>query len=275
MTAPPPLPAEAGARPRGAAAPRAPERRPQGLAPNRREELLREGDRSFEGRAGNPGAVEAALQAWSGAASLSGGADVESRMARAEHFLGQTTGRAAHEPHFSRGAEHALSALRWLGVEDAQGCAVAARAEAGAALYWRAENLEGSAREAGLVAGARDRRLALCLARRAAQIAPDYFHAGPLRLLGKLLATTPVLDGGSLEESRKAFERAIEKSPAFAPTRVEFAQTWAVKSQDRKLFEAALDAAMAQTIDPPEVGPENAMARERARALKLRVGELF
>jgi hypothetical protein len=206
---------------------------------------------------------------------ISAGADAENRMARAEHFLGQTAGRSAREPHFSRGAEHALSALRWLGVEDAQGCAPAASAAAGAALYWRAENLEGRAREAGLVAGARDRRLALCLARRAAQVAPDYFYAGPLRLLGKLLAATPVLAGGSLEQSRKAFERAIEKNPAFAPTRVEFAQTWAVKAQDRKLFEAALDAAMAQTIDPPEAGPENALARERARALKLRVAELF
>ncbi len=237
--------------------------------------MVQEGDRAFANRGSGPQAVEAAIESWQSAAGLAADPEVELRLARAEHYLAQVAGREHREAHFARGAEHALWAMRALGLDDAEGCAARANAPAAPALYWRAENLEVRAREAGLVAGARDRRLALCLSRRAAQVAPDYFHAGPLRLLGKLLATTPVLAGGSLEQSRKAFEQAIEKSPAFAPTRVEFAQTWAVKAQDRKLFETTLDAAMAQTVDLPEVGPENALARQRARALKLRAAELF
>lgn len=244
-------------------------------AVERRGRMVREGDLAFAGRGAGREAVEAAVEAWRSAASLAADPEVDIRLARAEHYLAQIAGRGARQAHFARGAEHALSAMRALGVDDAEGCAARAGPAAAPALYWRAENLEGIAREAGLVAGARDRRLALCLSRRAAQIAPDYFYAGPLRLLGKLLAATPVLAGGSLEQSRKAFEQAIEKSPAFAPTRVDFAQTWAVKAQDRRLFDMALDAAMAQTADPPEVGPENALARQRARALKLRAAELF
>lgn len=240
-----------------------------------REQRMLEGDRAFAARGDGKQPIEAAIAAWESAERLGPGADVEVRLARAEHFLAQIARRGEREAHYGRGADHALAAMRALGVEGAEGCADRAGAEAAAALYWRAENLEGRAREAGLVAGARDRRLALCLCRRAAQVAPDYFHAGPLRLLGKLLAATPILAGGSLEQSRRAFEQAIEKSPSFAPTRVEFARTWAVKAQDRKLFERSLDAAMAQSKDPPEVGPENALARERARALKLRMAELF
>jgi hypothetical protein len=231
-------------------------------------------ERAFAHRS-EPAQLAAAIDSWKQAAALEDSAAVRVALARAEHFGAQLASGEARREGFARAIAQARQALALDGV--AAGACTDAPRKAAPALYWLAESLDQLSRELGLVKSLAERAEALCLARRVAELDEGYFHAAPLRLLGRVLAQAPALMGGDAEASRKAFERAEQLAPGVVANKVDFAGSLAVKLQDAKGFAQALEAALAQprNATDDELGPENRIARERARALKARAKALF
>ena len=242
-----------------------------------RQALIRQGEEAFAQRS-DPAQLERALAAWRDALALGDSPELRLRLARAEHFAGQGLAGASRKEHFERGADQARRAARLLTAKELDDpCRGDSAAKLAApALYWLAENLDAYSREVGLLASAKERRQAMCLARQVAEAEPGYFHAGPLRLLGRLLAQAPTNLGGDAKASRAAFERAVAISPEFLANRVDLAATVAVKLQDVASFEAALSQVLeASAGQSPEIAPENSLAKRRAERLKGEQGALF
>ncbi|MGI5861551.1 MAG: TRAP transporter TatT component family protein [Myxococcales bacterium] len=246
---------------------------PTAAAADARAGLLMRADGAFARRA-EIAQAQHAVTAWEQALGDREDRDLHLRLARARYFLGLASEGDARRAHFERGAEHALRAW-WPAGASADECAAAqAHAEA-APLFWRAANLAELAREHGIVEGASARALAVCLAERAVALQPELFHGGPLRLLGRLLASLPALSGGDLARSRTLLEAAVARAPEFLQNRVDLAAYWAVKAQDRRAFESALRAVLAAPDGDAAIAPENALARRRAQALLERADVLF
>lgn len=106
------------------------------------------------------------------------------------------------------------------------------------------------------------------------ELDPAVGGAAPWRMLGTWLAASPAAAGGDLGRSRAAFERSIELAPDHLENRVAFAATWAVKAQDRTLYERLLQEVLAAPAEQ-EPRPENAAARRRARDLLDGAGTRF
>ena len=225
-------------------------------------------------------ALQRALHDWRDAAALKDDAAIHVSLARAENFLARRIprkgGRAAKREAFTRGADEARRALLLLGVDDALPCPAAIPPDQLDAWLWRAENLEGLGRELGLVEGAKARAEARCLAERLVAVVPKHHQGEPERILARLLVQLPALGGGDLERARRVFTDALAASPANLQVRVDYAFAWAVKKQDLKSFSETLEAVLVSPTDlDPELGPENRLAREEARALLERRKELF
>ncbi len=244
------------------------------------EKLASEGDAAFAKRS-DPVELARAIERWRESVAVQDSFDVRVKLARAEHFVAESAppgepGRAQRLEAFQRGLEQARAALRLRKVEEGANCAEKAKREDVPALYWLAENLQGLARELGLSESGEQRKLALCLAERAAELDPEYFHGGPTRLLGALLSQEPALAGGDLARSRKMFDKSLLAGPSYLQTRVDLASTWAVKKQEKAAFLEALNAVLVAPVDVvPDIEPENRLARERARKLLERERELF
>lgn len=252
--------------------PRAPEpTRPE--PPDPRARFIAEGDRAFE-RRDDPHELARSIERWRQAVALGDSFELRVKLARAEHFQALGLGQVMRRSGLERGADDAEKALELVRIAAKEGCAEPTR-EAVPAAYWRAENLESLAHELGLVAGAKMRAEALCLAKRTAKIDAAYFHAGPLRLLGRLLAQLPALSGGNAQASRAAFERAVALAPEFAANRVDYAATCAVKLQDARSFRETLAAVLAAPVDDPGIAAENRRARDRALRLGAEEPILF
>ncbi|MGC4114013.1 MAG: TRAP transporter TatT component family protein [Myxococcales bacterium] len=225
----------------------------------------------------DPKELARALATWRQAQALGDDAALRVSLSRAEHFAGQSAEGAARKEHFEAGRREATAALELAvghRVDDA--CAVDPTASTVPALYWLAESLDAWSREVGLLGGAKERRLALCLARRLSEADPGYFHAGPLRLLGRLLAQLPTNLGGDAKGSKAALEHSIQLSPEYLGTQVDLASTVAVKLQDLAAFESALSQVLeAASLGPDDVGPENRLARAQAQRLQAEKRTLF
>ena len=102
---------------------------------------------------------------------------------------------------------------------------------------------------------------------RAAALVPGLDDAGPDRELGRLLAAIPAYAGGDVDLAKRHFEAALKASPS-ARTRLAYAESVAVKLQDRKLFETLLAEVVAATDDKTPLA-------DKARALLQRTDDLF
>jgi predicted anti-sigma-YlaC factor YlaD len=114
------------------------------------------------------------------------------------------------------------------------------------------------------------------LAWRAAELDPDW-DGGAIHELLVSIESVPELMGGSEERARWHFERAVRLSEGRrAGPFVSLAGGLAVARQDRREFDALLDAALA--VDPdaePPLRLANLIAQKRARHLRGRADRLF
>lgn len=213
------------------------------------------------------------------------------RLARAYYFLGDghlSFDPARHEEMmdaFERGTDAAERAL------VAQSPSFAARMRSGArieeavellgrdavpALYWRAANLGKWAAAQGFATLLTYKDEIRATMARCLELDAMYFHAGPHRYFGAFYARAPSFAGGDLARSREHFEQSIRSAPTYLATRVLFAHDYAVKADDRALFESELRAVIA--ADPaalPSEAAENAVEQRKARLLLAEVAELF
>jgi hypothetical protein len=104
-----------------------------------------------------------------------------------------------------------------------------------------------------------------------------YYYGGPYLYFGTYYGSFPPLLGGRPDLAKENFERAIAAGGGkFLMTYVFYAKTYAVETQDERLFEDLLD----HVIDAsPDVLPEqrlaNAVAKKRAQEALARKSDFF
>ncbi|HSN91047.1 MAG TPA: TRAP transporter TatT component family protein [Anaeromyxobacteraceae bacterium] len=247
---------------------------------------LSAGDAAFA-RRGQPARLAEALASYRrAAAERPGDPEAEIRLARGEAFraLAQGESPAARESWIAsaRAAERALRSLSpaWAEAVDAGADAADATGRVeppGAeALYWLGLGTLRAAQAAGYAALLSAKDSVLPTLERSAELDEGVDAAGAHRALGALRAALPVAAGGGVASARAHFDRARALFPREQLARVLEAEALAVLLQDGAAFDRLLaEVAASDPAAWPEREAENAVARERARALAERRARLF
>jgi len=144
------------------------------------------------------------------------------------------------------------------------------------AIYWTAANLGKWARSQGFATlvkykGYIAKMMAHCLA-----LDETAFYAGPVRYWGAFYAVAPGFAGGDMTKSKEHFEQAKDMNPEYLGTWVLYADTYAVKAQDRALFKSLLEHVVKTPADVlPEMLPEQEIEKRKAQNFLDRIDDLF
>jgi tetratricopeptide (TPR) repeat protein len=236
--------------------------------------------------------LEKAIAAWEQLAKITpDDAQVHTRLARAYyvladgHFRKQGTSSEAYLQAFEKGTaagERALAAsnadfkrqvtsggaveqaIRVIGPQSIEPA------------YWYATNLGKWARAKGFATTLANKDRIYAVMSRLLELDPNFFHGAPHRYLGGYYAVAPGFAGGDMRKSKEHFEKSLAIAPQYIGTKVLMAEVYAVKQQDRALFERLLDEALATADDAlPGLEPETRIEKDKAREMKAKASELF
>jgi|CXWL01.1.fsa_nt_gi tetratricopeptide (TPR) repeat protein len=251
------------------------------------DKLIAEGDEAWKSR-GDAASVEKAIASWEGAVAANpADTDTLAKLPRAYYFLADAYYRGTDKylETFEKSvsaAERAIAAANpefkkivtsGGSVEEASAKLTPKEIESA---YWYASSLGKWARAKGFstVLGNKDRIKAVM--GKVLEIKPDLFHGGPDRYWGGFYAVAPGFAGGDMEKSKKHFQSSIERAPYYMGTKVLMADVYAVKAQDRALFDKLLDEVLAAPDDVnPELVPETKAEKVKAAELKAKAKDLF
>lgn len=259
---------------------------------SQREQLVQEGQEAWAERL-DEDRLKVAIEKWEQAAELDA-ADREIWVLLARAYYFHADGHMSFDEArademvetFEKGIQASERALVALSPEFAQRMRAGTRieeavavldAEAVPALYWRSSNMGkwGLAKGFATVLSYKDEIRAIMA--RCLELDPTYFYHGPHRYFGAFYARVPAFAGGDLERSREHFDSSLEGAPGYLGTRTLMAEFYAVKSQNRELFDQQLEAVLAADLStlPEDVLPENTIEQRRAENLKQKGDELF
>ncbi len=144
------------------------------------------------------------------------------------------------------------------------------------ALYWRASNLGrwATLESFATLLSYKDEVRAImefCLAND-----PLYWYQGPDRYFGVFYARAPSFAGGDMKKSAAHFNKSIEGQPNYFGTRTLMAEEWAVKEDNRPLYEELLNYVL--NGDPtviPEITPENTCEQRKAKKMMAEIDDTF
>jgi hypothetical protein len=272
--------------------------------------LVERGDALWKQRA-DPRALADALEAWQQAIAIKDDDwATYARLARGYFFLadahvglramggdypfaaGDAVDRPAAERYkrlLRRGYQTALRGMaarsreleqRLQGGIDLEDAVRVMRKDAAPLVYWYVTNLASWARADGYGALFSMRTRILGCVEHLHRIDPDYFYRGADRLLGIYYAAAPAVVGGSVDRSRAHFDTAVRSAPHFLTNLLFASEFLARRAKDRRAFEANLKAVLAAgpPADPAmadDVGPENEVAKQKAKRLLGRIDRYF
>jgi tetratricopeptide (TPR) repeat protein len=199
-----------------------------------------------------PGAVRESVMILSGARGSNERYELQWRLARALFFLGQEASEAASQ-----------SQLHAAGIGAGER-AVALNAERVEGHFWVGINLALFAASHGRLRGLRALGWARSELKLALKINEAYHGAGPLRVLGRLTHKAPRWLGGSLRQSEKYYNRALEIAPANTVTLL-YAAELALERKQLPRAISLLESLLASPVDPDwefEIGRDRRLARE-------------
>ena len=105
---------------------------------------------------------------------------------------------------------------------------------------------------------------------------PLYWYQGPDRYFGVFFAKAPGFAGGDMKKSAAHFNVSIDAHPNYYGTRILMAEEWAVKEDNRPLFEELVDYVIAGAPDAiPAITPENTCEQRKANKLKSEIDDIF
>ncbi len=144
------------------------------------------------------------------------------------------------------------------------------------ALYWRATNLGrwASLESFATLLSYKDEIrsvLEFCLA-----ADPLYWYQAADRYFGVFYARAPSFAGGDMKKSAVHYNIALEANPDYWGNRVSMAEEWAIKEDNRALYEELLNYVLAG--DPnviPYIKPENLCEQRKAKILMEDIDEYF
>lgn len=261
-------------------------------AADQRASLISEGETAWGSRQDEV-SLESAIQKWEAAAEMDGSdPEIWVRLARAYYFYadGHMSFDEARTEEmvstYEKGIQAAERALVALSPDFAQRMRAGTRIEeaitildgsAVPALYWRSSNMGkwGIAKGFATILSYKDEIRAIMA--RCMELDATYFYHGPPRYFGAYYAKVPAYAGGDLDQSRQNFEQALAAAPDYLGTRTLMAQMYAVKAQDRAIFDEQLNAVISANVDDldPAIRPENLIEQRRARVLLEQADELF
>ncbi|MBX7117162.1 MAG: TRAP transporter TatT component family protein [Myxococcaceae bacterium] len=251
------------------------------------DKLIAEGDEAWKNR-NDAASVEKAIASWEGAVAANpNDTETLAKLPRAYYFLADAYYRGSDKylDTFEKGVSAAERAMATSNpefkkivtsggsVEDAAQKLTPKEAESA---YWYASSLGKWARAKGFstVLGNKDRIKAVM--GKVLEVKPDLFHGGPDRYWGGYYAVAPGFAGGDMEKSKKHFESSLQLAPYYLGTKVLMADVYAVKVQDRALFDKLLDEVLAAPDDiNPDLIPETRAEKVKAKELKAKAKELF
>ncbi|HXU83006.1 MAG TPA: TRAP transporter TatT component family protein [Polyangia bacterium] len=141
-------------------------------------------------------------------------------------------------------------------------------------MYWYVVNLGKWARAEGLAALLGNKDRAKGVMTRVLELDETFFHGAPHRYFGAYWSLLPV--GRDLDKSKQHFDKSLAIAPNYAGTKVLMAETYAVKKQDRALFDKLLGEVLAMPDDAmPGLEPEVRIEKDKARELQAKANELF
>jgi tetratricopeptide (TPR) repeat protein len=141
-------------------------------------------------------------------------------------------------------------------------------------MYWYVVNLGKWARAKGLAALLGNKDRAKGVMTRALELDETFFHGAPHRYFGVYWSLLPV--GRDLDKSRAHFEKSLAIAPNYAGTKVLMAESYAVKKQDRALFDKLLAEVQAMPDDAiPGLEAETRIEKVKAAELKAKADDLF
>lgn len=136
------------------------------------------------------------------------------------------------------------------------------------AMYWTASCLGKWAKLQGFVSLLKVKGRVKALVETVSEKDPTYFYYAPDRYWGVYYAVAPGFAGGDMNKSREHFEKSIAGAPNYLGTKVLYADNWAGKKLNRKMYEKLLKEVLAVPDDIiPEITPENKAEKEKARRL--------
>lgn len=141
------------------------------------------------------------------------------------------------------------------------------------AIYWTGANLGRWASTKGMMTRLGNKGRIEAYNRRVRELDDNFFHAATYRFFGALPTKVPF---GNMDESKREFEAGVAKEPNYFGTRTMFAEFYAIKRQDRKIFQEQLEYVI--NGDPaalPDVEPENRYEQEIAKKLLAKIDEYF
>ncbi|HCP48135.1 MAG TPA: hypothetical protein DIU15_19005 [Deltaproteobacteria bacterium] len=144
------------------------------------------------------------------------------------------------------------------------------------AIYWTASNLGKWARSQGFSTLVKYKGYVAKLMSHCLALDETSFYAGPVRYWGAFYAVAPGFAGGDMTKSKEHFEKAKAMNPEYFGTYVLYADTYAIKTQDRELFKSLLQ----HVVDTPsdvlaEMTPEQNAEKKKAEAFLARIDDLF
>ncbi|MDZ7343024.1 MAG: TRAP transporter TatT component family protein [candidate division KSB1 bacterium] len=132
-------------------------------------------------------------------------------------------------------------------------------------IYWTGANLEGWTKRQGQWVRYGNKHVVEAYFTRLRELEPNLFYGAVYRFFGALPTQVPF---GSLDESKREFEKAIEVAPKFLGNYRAYAENYAVARKDRDLFKKLLLRAINGNPKAlPDVSPENKF--EQAIAKKM------
>jgi len=144
------------------------------------------------------------------------------------------------------------------------------------AIYWTASNLGKWARGQGFSTIVKYKGYIAKMMTHALALDETAYYAGPPRYWGAFYSIAPGFAGGDMTKSKEMYEKAKAMYPENFSTYVLFADTYAVKAQDKELFIALLTYVINTPADVlPEMLPEQMVEKRKAQDLMNRIGELF
>ncbi|MFW2390147.1 MAG: TRAP transporter TatT component family protein [Polyangiales bacterium] len=254
-------------------------------------ELMAQAEAAWAQR-GDQAQAKAAVDAWAKAAEIDPkNVEALNELAHAIYFYSDCHLRfdvdnpdAYRDSHESgtKAAERALSAMSPAFAEKmASGARIedaisVLNASAVPALYWRSSNLGRWATLesfATLLSYKDEIReiMEFCLAND-----PEYFYNGPERYFGIFYAKAPGFAGGDMKKAASFFNKAIDAEPNYFGTRILMAEEWAVKEDNRPLFEELVNFVLESDVNViPEIVPESACEQRKARILMDNIDDTF
>jgi tetratricopeptide (TPR) repeat protein len=143
-------------------------------------------------------------------------------------------------------------------------------------LYWAYANLARWSAIKGFTTVVKNKSKLKAFIDRVAELQPEFYHGAADRGLGAFYAKAPSFAGGDLNRSKEHFDRSMSAAPDYFGTKVLMAELYAVKRQDRALFESLLGDVIAG--DPKSVPDAYAMQvvdQKRAKELLVQAEDLF